>query len=84
MKFSLFKYIYVHSFQKIYVHIKTGDVFINIDQKYEHILKKGNNSWTTFKVNEITLEEIQDIINAKNKKVYEDLKKKISKEEREK
>ncbi|XP_070506640.1 uncharacterized protein [Chironomus tepperi] len=84
VKFSLLQYIYVHSFQKIYVDIKTGEVFINVDQKYEHILKKGHKSYTKFKVSKVTLQEIQDIINVKNKKIYEELKKKISKEEREK
>ncbi|XP_070506523.1 uncharacterized protein [Chironomus tepperi] len=83
VRFSLLQYIYVHSFQNIYVDIKTGEVFINVDQKYEHILKKGHNSWTKFIVNETTLQEIQDMINSKNNKVYDDFKEKIIKEEEE-
>lgn len=82
VRFSLSKYIHVHSIQKIYVNIKTREVFINVNRKYEPILKTmGLRSNDRYIINETTLTEIQQIINVKNKKMFKNLKKTMQTEE---
>lgn len=78
VRFALSKYIYLHGIQKIYIHIKTGKVFINIDRNYEPVLTINRRiRKDTFKVDDTTLGEIQQIINAKNKKMFKNLKRKM-------
>ncbi|KAL7026859.1 hypothetical protein ACKWTF_005204 [Chironomus riparius] len=82
VRFSLSKYIHAHSIQKIYVNIKSREVFINVNRKYEPILKTtGYRNNDRYIINETTLTEIQQIINVKNKKMFKNLKKTMQTED---
>lgn len=82
VRFFLSKYIHVHTIKKIYIDLKTKNVYTDVNRKYEHILaQNGSNGKGEYKIDNLMLEKIHKIINVKNRKMFKKLKQTMQLEE---
>lgn len=82
IRFFLSKYIFLHNTRKIFVNVKTRQVFVTINRKQEKILKRTSRLFRNqdYCIEKDTFKDIQKIINENNRKTFKNLKKKIESE----
>jgi hypothetical protein len=82
IQFFISKYYFLHCIKKIYVNISTKKVYVKVDGKLRSVLsQKGLSLFPDeYKIGNEAFNEINKIINDKNRKIFENLKEKINAE----